>query len=446
MRRRRAFGSVCVNENQEPESRGEARKVRDWKRFPIARVEFMRVKSRFHNLGLDLLPLVFTALCLITCTSLSAQVKNWPEIEEHYKRGREALEAKQYAAAAEEFRDILRIDPENASAYANLGGIAFAEKDYVQASREFKTALKLQPSLWNAKALLGMSELRQGNRPEARPLLEGSFNHLEDARLKSEVGMDIITLCYQSKDLDPCVDVLQALLQIRPAAPGTLYIAYHMYSDLAARSLSELVQTAPDSAEVHQVLAQSLASHGDFPGAIAQYRKALEIAPHLAGIHFELGRMILSNSQAPAGIQEAEQQFSLSLKEDPTNANSLYMLGEIEWLRSKPEEALKYYLRSLQLQPNSADAHIAAGKALTVLGRPAEAIAQLLEAVRQDPRNEVAHYRLAQAYRKLGRANDADREEAIFRRLRNSHEPVHALYQQVVEQPVMHQTIHALPQ
>ena len=212
------------------------------------------------------LRLTCVALCLIACARLSAQTKNWPEIEAHYKKGQAALEAKQYAAAAKEFRAILDLDPQNASAFANLGTIAFAEKDYAQASREFREALKLQPSLWNARALLGMSELRLGNRAEARSLLNESFKRLEDAKLKSEVGMDIITLCYQSKDLNPCVDVLREMLQIQPAAPDMLYTAYRLYSDLAVRSLSEFVQAAPDSAEVHEVLAQALASHDEFPG------------------------------------------------------------------------------------------------------------------------------------------------------------------------------------
>ena len=87
------------------------------------------------------------------------------------------------------------------------------------------------------------------------------------------------------------------------------------------------------------------------------------------------------------------------------------------------------------------DAHIAAGKVLTSLGRPAEALSHLLEAVRLDPQNEVAHYRLAQAHRRLGREQDAEREEATFRKLRDSHAPVRALFEQVQERPVMHQTI-----
>jgi predicted Zn-dependent protease len=81
------------------------------------------------------------------------------------------------------------------------------------------------------------------------------------------------------------------------------------------------------------------------------------------------------------------------------------------------------------------------GKALTALGRPADALARLTEAARLDPQNEVAHYRLAQAYRKLGRREEAEKESAIFAKLRDAHLPVRALYQQVQERAVPPQTI-----
>jgi hypothetical protein len=50
-------------------------------------------------------------------------------------------------------------------------------------------------------------------------------------------------------------------------------------------------------------------------------------------------------------------------------------------------------------------------------------------------------YRLAQAYRKLDRAEDADREQAPFRRPATRRRPVRALYQRVQEQKVLHQTV-----
>jgi tetratricopeptide (TPR) repeat protein len=254
--------------------------------------------------------------------------------------------------------------------------------------------------------------------------------------------MDIISLDYQSADPDRAADVLKALLRIRPVTPAVLYAAYRTYSDLAARALSNLAETAPDSPQMHQILAQASASQDDFPGAIAQYRKALEADAHLPEIHFELGQMILADSQAEPARAEAEKEFNLSLAGDPGNADDEYMLGEIAWLRSKPEDALAHYTRALSFKPTSVDAHIAAGKALTLLGRPDDALHELREAVGLDSRNEVAHYRLAQAYRRLGRIQDADQEEAAFRKLRDSHEPVRALFQQVQERRlIMHQTV-----
>ena len=394
-----------------------------------------------RTMGKTFFWLTCSSLFLMTSARLEPQTRSRPEIEQHYKNAQEALRAKQDAIAIREFREILHLDPRNASAHANLGGIAFTGKDYVQASQEFRAALKLQPSLWNAQAFLGMSELRLRHRAQAQPLLEESFKNVQDADLKTKVGMDLITLYYHSNDLNQAVDVVRALARIRPEAPDVLYTAYRTYSDLAARSLSALARVAPDSAEMHQILAQALVSQDNFPGAIAQYRKALETDPQLPGVHFELGQVILANSQEEPARKEAEKELALALAADPANAGSEYMLGEIEWLRSNPQGALEHYSHALEFRPDFVDSHIAAGKALTNLGRPAEALAHLLEAVRLDPQNEAVHYRLAQALRRLGRKQDAEREESTFRKLRDSHQPVRALFEQVQERPAMHQTI-----
>lgn len=392
-------------------------------------------------MGRGVLSRVFFGLCLMTCTGLSAQTGNWPELEQHYRRAQEALQAKQDAIAIREFREILRLDPKNAQAHANLGVIAYTQKNYAQAAQELRTALRLQPSFWSATAFLGMSELRLGNGGVAKPLLEDAFRHVQDAKLRAQVGMDLITVYYESEDLNGAVDVLGTLGRTSPNDPAVLYAAYRTYSDLAAHQLARLAQVAPESAQMHQILAQALASQDDFPGAIAQYRKALEVDPQLPSIHFELAQMILANSTDEPARQQAEKEVILALAADPTNANCEYMLGEIEWLRSKPQEALKHYNQALALRPSFVNGHIAAGKALTTLGQPDEALEHLLEAIRLDPQNEVAHYRLSQAYRRLGHLQDAERALATFRKLRDSHAPVRALYQQIQERPLRQQTV-----
>lgn len=370
-----------------------------------------------------------------------AQTPDRQGIQEHYRRAQEARQAGQNASAAKEFREILRLDPHNAEAHANLGVIAYTEKDYAQAAQEFQSALKLRPSLWNAQAFLGMSELRLDHSHRAQELLEGSFEHLQDVRLQSQAGMDLISIYYRKQELGRGLEILKVLERAQPTDPNLLYTAYRTYTELAARTLATLAQVAPESAQMHRILAQAQQSQDDFSGAVAQYRKALELDPGLPGLHFELGQAILANSTDEPSRQEAEKEFLLALAEDPSDANSHYMLGEIAWMRTKPEEAFTQYEEAVRLRPDFVDAHIALGKALTTLGRPAEALQHLLESVRLDPQNEVAHYRLAQAYRKLGRAEDAERESAIFRKLRDSHLPVQALYQQVQEHSVPRQTV-----
>lgn len=383
---------------------------------------------------------IFVLFALIS-VRLTGQIPNWQEIQKHYKRATEAQRSGQNGIALKEFSEILRLDPHNAEAHANLGVIAYAEKAYAQAAEEFRAALKLHPSLWNAEAFLGLSELKLGHSQQAKALIEESFRHVQDAKLRFEAGMGLISLYYQSHDLAPALQILQVLQRTNPNDPSLLYTAYRTYTEMAAHTLVTLSRVAPESAEIHRILAQTAQNQDDFAGAIAQYRKALEISPELPDLHFELGQAILKSSTAEPAREEAEKEFLRALADDPADANSQYMLGEIEWLRSRPAQALEHYKEAVRLEPNFVDAHIALGKAMTTLGRPEEAIQQQSEAVRLDPQNEVAHYRLCQAYRKLGRTQDAEREFALFRKLRDSRLSARALFQQVHGGPLSHETL-----
>lgn len=372
---------------------------------------------------------------------LAAQDSSRSEIQKHYALATEARQAGHNDVAVKEFREILRLDSHNAEAHANIGVIEYTEKNYDQAAEEFRDALKLRPSLWNAEAFLGMSEFHLGHAQEAKAHIAESFQYLRDAGLRSEAGGDLISLYDQSYDLSHALEIVTALQGTHPDDPGLLYTAYRTYTELAAQTLSHLAQVAPESAQMYRILAQAQESQDDFVGAIAQYRKALELNPTLPGLHFELAQAILAKSTDEPSRQEAEKELQQALVEDRGDANSEYMLGEIAWLRANPQEALKHYAQAVSLQPDFVEAKVALGKALTNLGRADEALQQLSEAVRLDPQNEVAHYRLAQAYRKLGRTEDARSEMAIFKKLQDSHQPVRSLYQQVQERAVPPQTV-----
>ncbi len=370
---------------------------------------------------------LWLVIAILTSSYLLAQTDTRREVQVHYERAQEAMKANELDKAADEFWEILRLDPKRAEAHANLGVIAYSQGKYADAIKSFSAALNLNPSLWNAQAFLGLVEARMGRMEDAKALLEKSFEHIENRDLRIQAGTELIKIDQESSTLENAVGVLQDLLRSNPKDPNVLYIAYRTYSDLAAHAVATLSKVAPESARMHQILAQGAASQDDIPGTIAEYRKVLQIDSKIPGIHYELGRAILGSSQEDSARQEAQKDFEAELAINPTDANSEYELGQVYSLRSDTKQAFEHYKRALNLRPDLVEAHIALAKTLSAMGRPGEALPHLLEAERLDPDNETVHYKLAQAYRESGQDQEAARELALFNRLRRSQIPPHSI-------------------
>ncbi len=339
------------------------------------------------------------------------------------------------------FRAALARDPNNVEARANLGVIAFVDGNCAEAAVHFRKALKLQPSLHRAEAMLGMCEKRLGRAQSALMLLEKSFPHLEDTRLRVQAGMDLLELEYAQGNLAKTVEVLQTLERIDPPNANVQFAAYRFFSNLAAGARDRIALTDPDSPRMHLIMAQQLVNRGDLPGAIAQYEAVIRLDPNFAGAHFELGEAILQNSRSNEARARAVKEFEAALKLNPHDARSECWLGHIYASQQDYTAALKHYQRALELDPADAEVRVGLGKVLTATSQPQSALVHLLEAVRLDPLNAVAHYRLSAVYRQLGRTADSQRESAAFRDIQDRKKRMVAVYQQMRERPALAQPL-----
>ena len=368
----------------------------------------------------------FAISWLVMATAVSGvQTTNQQQIQVHYQRAEEALKANRGQEASNEFREILKIDPRNAEAYANLGQIAYSQQAYAEAAKWFTESLRIKPQLWDAKAFLGLSDMMLGLTTDGDPLLIDAFPHITNQNLKIQVGVSLVRFHMSAHSLNRVVGVVHELEQSAQADPEVLYLSYRAYSALAAESLDSLYKRWPDSARVHQVFAQAAVTQDDFPGAIKQYKLAIETDPKLPGIHYELGRTILSNSQDSAALSSAEQEFKTELTSNPWDADSEYELGEAYRLETKLEPAEEHYRRSIQIDPNLGAAQTALGDLLVSKGKPEEALSYLEAGVRLDADDETAHYELSRAYAAMGRQEDAKREMGLFLKLRQEHASSH---------------------
>jgi len=388
--------------------------------------------SRILNVAVFFL--IFFSFAFVSLFAQKAVSAPQREIREHLARAQQAMADKQLDSALHEFTAILALDPNNVEAKGDLGVVQYLEGNYAEASQNLRAALRLQPALWKAQAILGLCERAQGRFDSARTLLAKSFPHLQDPKLQIRAGMALAELDYQWRDLEKASAVLAVLQKLDPANVDVLYVIYRVHTDLATQARDNLALIAPNSARMHQVLAQHLFTEGDAKGAVAQYREAVRIDPHLPGAHFELGEAILQDSMSEGSQQNAQKEFETALAINPSDAKAEAQLGALFSLHGDVAAALSHYQRAAELSPDDPEAQVGLGKVLMSTGEPENALQHLLAAVRIDPTNAQAHYRLAQLYRQLARASDAEREMGTFLELRQGEERLRSAYSQIYRQ------------
>ncbi|PYT37768.1 MAG: hypothetical protein DMG45_25555 [Acidobacteria bacterium] len=255
-----------------------------------------------------------------------------------------------------------------------------------------------------------------GHCAEAMPLLKKSFPQTSDKDLKLKIGFDAVRCAMTLNQADLAVDFLRLLNREFPHAPEVLYLTVHIYSDLSLRASQELADVAPSSSEARQLNAESLEVQGKWDEAAAEYRRILEHNPHAIGIHFRLGRLLLSKPDPDASMtDQAKEEFQQELEIDPTNAGAEYVLGELARQAQHIPEAIEHFTRATKLDASFGDAFLGLGMALVFNKQYSDAILPLETAVKLQPANPAGHYQLAIAYGQTGRKEDAKREAALQR-------------------------------
>jgi tetratricopeptide (TPR) repeat protein len=282
-----------------------------------------------------------------------------------------------------------------------------------QAQVAKKPATTADPSL---VAERGAKLAETGHCEDAMPLLKKSFPQTSNKDLKLKIGFDAVRCAMTLNQPDLAVDFLRLLNRQFPLAPEVLYLTVHIYSDLSLRASQQLAETAPSSNEARQLVAESLEVQGKWEEAAAEYRRILEHNPRAVGIHFRLGRLLLSKPDPDGSLaEEAKQEFRQELEIDPTNAGAEYVLGELARQAQQIPEAIEHFTRATRLDASFVDAFLGLGMALVLNKQYSEAITPLETAEKLRPTNSTGHYYLSIAYGRVGRKSDAEREALLHK-------------------------------
>lgn len=361
-------------------------------------------------------------IAVITATAVFSQTAGTALLQQTSQQGERALAEGRYAEAEAAYEKLRQLSPNIAEVHARLGLIYFQEKKFQQAVPELRQAIKLKPSLPNTDVLLAMSLSELDHFSEALPGLEKGFRRSSDPVLKRMSGLQL-ERAYTGLQKDAkAVEVAMELAKAYPDDPEVLYHGARLFGNFAYLNLKRLGEVAPESVWRHQAAGEANESQGEYDMAVMEYKAVLTRDPSRAGIHYRVGRALLSRSAKSGSTSEGQEparEFEQELQLDPTNANAAYELGEMDRKSEQYAKARELFEAAVKYDPEFEDAEIGLGRTLLLLGKADLALPHLQKAIALNPKNEVTYYQLSQVYRAMGKREEQRKALAEFQRIRS---------------------------
>jgi protein O-mannosyl-transferase len=244
--------------------------------------------------------------------------------------------------------EALRLKPDYAEAYNNLGFALQMMGRTEEAVKDYREALRLKPAYANACNNLGFALLRMGRPDEAAAQYEQALRlGLVSYETRSNLGI--------------------ALDRLGRAE--------------AVPQLEEALRLRPESAEAHANLGSALQHQGRPQDALNRFERASQLAPDDPRIAFALGTLLNGMGRSADAIAA----FGNALRLQPDYVDARFNLGVVLQGTGRLAEAVAEYREALKYRPGDAEAHNNLGVALEGLGRLGEAASEYAAAVRLAP-------------------------------------------------------------
>ncbi|CAK4200481.1 unnamed protein product [Aphanomyces euteiches] len=302
-------------------------------------------------------------------------------------------------------QQCIRIDPQFAEAFGNLGNALKEIGDSQGAIQFYLRAIKLNPRFADVYNNLASSYMQMGAIHEAietykmalvlDPCLVDAHSNLGNL-YKAQGFVDDAMTCYTNA------------IRVKPMfaiAWNNLAGLYKDEGDLtkAIDHYKEAIRLAPDFADAHSNLGNALKETGDTAGAIEAYKTAIALRPEFAIAHGNLASSYFDANQ----IELAVATYRTAIQLEPKFPDAYNNLGNALRELGQLEQAISSYRTALRLKPDHPHAYNNLGNALKDKGMIKEAIHCYMTAARLMPRFAAAHSNLGSILKEQGKIDQA---------------------------------------
>jgi len=316
--------------------------------------------------------------------------------------------------AIREYRAYLLVRPDSPDVRSNLGAALASTGRYAEAIVEYQAALKRLPKEPRIWLNLALAFYKAGQISDAAREL--STLHADDPANQQVIL--VLSDCWLREGENAKVIGLLSPLDKKD---GDLAIAYLLGTALLrdkqidrGQQIIDRILRNGDSAEARLLLGMAKLEALEYPTAIADLQKAVELNPHLPDLYSYLGQAQMASGDMIA----ARAAFEKELQQNPNDFDSNLRLAVLLKQDGEYIRARELLARALRVRPGDPGALYQVGATDLAAGEMDRACATLEKVVKQAPQFLEAHVSLAQVYYRLKRKADGDRERAIVQKLK----------------------------
>ena len=355
------------------------------------------------------------SLLLLLCGALANAASD--PVQVTFDQAAAALSNGNYSAAEQGFAAVLKLQPGNVAAIANLGVVYSRMNRIDKAITQYENALRLSPDDAPILLNLGLVYLKEEMHARALPYFKRVIAidpHNQQARQLRDV-----CLLYTGQ-VSPALDDLKAMSQENPADEQLLFLLGFAYlknhDSQTARTVFNQMLTAAGPVRAQFLLGKASYDAALFPDSEESFLQVLRLDPKFSGVHLELGKVYISERRT----NDAIQQLKLALNEPASQEEANYFLGSLLVRENQCEQGIPYLEEARKLKPDSYGVYLYLGRARLHLGQAADAVALLRKAVQLNPNDANAEFTLARAL-KINGQESASREAFNRVRILNDH-------------------------
>ena len=361
--------------------------------------------------------------------------------------------------AIEHLKTAAQIKPDSPEARTNLGALLLHTGHTELAGEQFRKALALEPNGYDAKHNLAEFYIQTGKVADAQPLLERAYqinpgaydNGYDLAMADFMVGRQgearsVVEQLIKQKDTGELHNLLgqidekdgkfvaaandyEAAAHLDPSeenlfAWGSEMLLHRTYEPAIA-IFQKAAELYPHSPRILIGLGLALYSRGKYDDAVAALIKAADLDPTDARCYLFLSK---AYNSSPLQADEVVQRFRRYAELQPASALAQYYYAISLWKGKRAGDAgielsrvESLLQKAIALDDSLAEAHLQLGNLYADQHKYNDSIPQYERALELNPNLSDAHYRLGTDFVHVGKKESAEKEFAIYQKLRAEH-------------------------